>query len=309
MSPDNLNIEKTFRQALQHHETPVPANLWTTIQANIGNVRVVEYPASGSSLIAKGLAVISIAGAIAATSISEIDYYQSNLSDSQNALDVSHDKKSAQERETVIAFDKNQNDTLSQLNTNVEPNSVASAQTNETELEAEPISNTVSSEASDDPQWANETSATYVLVQSNPSEVALQQTKTAEPQNENESASSAVNQQAQSNGGAQDDNEPQRTTAYFTREIPNVFTPNGDGFNDYFFVEGSGFESFSIAVMSRLGAVVFESNSIDFRWDGKDRFGNKIPDGIYFYEIRAFGLDGLPYLEENAKGTINIITK
>lgn len=296
-----------FREALQHHETPVRADLWASIQSNIGNAGAASSAASGSSLIAKALAVMSIAGAVAATSISEVKYYNSNQAQVQDAGDVANEKTLAQEEEAAIAFDENQGDMSSQPNANVESSSFSSVQTNEIVLEDEPSYSSMSGEGLHQTQVERQIPETPASIQSIPSEIAIQPTKTAEPQRETEPASVAANHQPAVSAAAQGDNEPQKTTAYFTREIPNVFTPNGDGFNDYFFVEGSGFESFSISIMSRMGAVVYESNSIDFRWDGKDRFGNSIPDGVYFYEIRAYGMDGLPYLEENSKGTITVI--
>lgn len=77
--------------------------------------------------------------------------------------------------------------------------------------------------------------------------------------------------------------------------IPNAFTPNGDGTNDYFFPHqylSSGMTSFKISIFNRWGELVFQSNSLDGRgWDGKL---NDIPqpEGVYVYLIEGTFKDG-----------------
>lgn len=67
--------------------------------------------------------------------------------------------------------------------------------------------------------------------------------------------------------------------------VPNVFTPNGDGKNDYFTVkdlpENSCTEQFkSVEIVNRWGKVVFTSTDPKFRWSGADS-----PVGTYYYLI------------------------
>jgi flagellar hook assembly protein FlgD len=78
-------------------------------------------------------------------------------------------------------------------------------------------------------------------------------------------------------------------------------------FNEYFVVEGLDVAEFHIRIMTREGALVAESKDLNFRWNGLDRFGNPVPSGTYFYQIAAVGTDGLPYLEKNARGSIQVI--
>ena len=74
---------------------------------------------------------------------------------------------------------------------------------------------------------------------------------------------------------------------------PNIFTPNYDGVNDYFKLDYLGnselycFDSFIIQIYNRWGKLVFESNDHDFRWDGKDKNGQLLMDGTYFYMITS----------------------
>ena len=72
--------------------------------------------------------------------------------------------------------------------------------------------------------------------------------------------------------------------------IPNTFSPNGDGSNDYFIPRqllSSGLKEFSMKIMNRWGEVIFQTNSIDGRgWDGKYD-GKDQPVGVYVYLIDA----------------------
>ncbi|WP_162426184.1 gliding motility-associated C-terminal domain-containing protein [Pontibacter pudoricolor] len=65
----------------------------------------------------------------------------------------------------------------------------------------------------------------------------------------------------------------------------NIFTPNGDGLNDFFEIPDmpSDFcnaRFASIKVFNRWGKEVYYSNQDTFKWDGKD-----VNDGVYFYLI------------------------
>ncbi len=52
--------------------------------------------------------------------------------------------------------------------------------------------------------------------------------------------------------------------------IPNAFTPNGDGKNDYFIPYGAGItiESFEMRIYDRRGQVVYVSYDLNHPWDG-----------------------------------------
>ena len=75
---------------------------------------------------------------------------------------------------------------------------------------------------------------------------------------------------------------------YYTIEIPNVFTPNGDGQNDQFVVSVAGklFECIEMRVYNRWGQVLFISTGNNLTWDGRNMSGEKAPQGSYFYTIK-----------------------
>ena len=68
-------------------------------------------------------------------------------------------------------------------------------------------------------------------------------------------------------------------------DVPNVFTPNGDGVNDYvnFAINGEGIFS-NVKVYNRWGKLVFEGFNNNALWDGT--YNNKdCPEGTYYYII------------------------
>jgi len=79
--------------------------------------------------------------------------------------------------------------------------------------------------------------------------------------------------------------------------VPNVFTPNGDGINDYFQAYGTNMDDFSMYIFNRWGDLIFESTDINTPWDGKPKDSDKIvPQGVYIYKISFKDLQGRDFM-------------
>ena len=67
--------------------------------------------------------------------------------------------------------------------------------------------------------------------------------------------------------------------------VPNVFTPNNDGWNDVFDVRTSAVGPFKLEIYNRWGSVVYENSSPLISWDGTTSAGVEASSGTYYYVI------------------------
>ena len=101
---------------------------------------------------------------------------------------------------------------------------------------------------------------------------------------------------------------PFTVTAYeSTMNVPNTFTPNGDGTNDIFKVKDGhrSIVKFHGYIFNRWGKKLFEWTDINQGWDGTYA-GNDVADGVYFCHIEATGADGRKF---KIKKAINLVRK
>jgi len=71
-------------------------------------------------------------------------------------------------------------------------------------------------------------------------------------------------------------------------EIPNVFTPNSDGFNDVFEISGDELVYFELQIFDRWGKLVHETNEIYSTWDGvySEGSGSDAGENTFMYILR-----------------------
>lgn len=66
-------------------------------------------------------------------------------------------------------------------------------------------------------------------------------------------------------------------------KIPNAFTPNGDGINDTFTIEGiEAYDRVEVLIFNRWGNEVYKSERYNNDWAGLN-----LHDGVYYYMIRT----------------------
>jgi gliding motility-associated-like protein len=89
--------------------------------------------------------------------------------------------------------------------------------------------------------------------------------------------------------------------------IPNVFTPNGDGKNDEFKIEGISGQcsETEVYIYNRWGQLYFKDDASYFRWDGNDDKGVEAPEGVYFFILKTKKLN--TGQQEEVHGTITLI--
>ena len=92
-------------------------------------------------------------------------------------------------------------------------------------------------------------------------------------------------------------------------DVPNVFTPNGDGINDEFRVAYRSLATYRIVIKNRWGRTVYVGDDPSRGWDGRIG-GAQAADGTYYYVIFATGTDvdedGRP-VRYKLSGDINLL--
>jgi len=87
--------------------------------------------------------------------------------------------------------------------------------------------------------------------------------------------------------------------------VPNVFTPNNDGYNDDFEILGEYIDKFFLVILNRWGETLYQTNDINLRWDGTFH-GRQCAEGVYFWIIRyQYPTEKTP---TTIQGTVTIVT-
>ncbi len=78
----------------------------------------------------------------------------------------------------------------------------------------------------------------------------------------------------------------------FEVNLTNVFSPNGDGINDFLEFPNIGALNQKVTIINRWGNLIFESSLKNFSWDGKDFNGKEVVEGTYFFTISDINKSG-----------------
>ena len=102
------------------------------------------------------------------------------------------------------------------------------------------------------------------------------------------------------------ENSPLRVTISESKlEMPNAFSPNGDGINDIYKAK-DGYQSlteFHAYIFNRWGTKLYEWTNPADGWDGKYK-GKDVAQGVYYVLVKAKGADGKTY---NIKRDVNLL--
>ena len=86
--------------------------------------------------------------------------------------------------------------------------------------------------------------------------------------------------------------------------IPNIFTPNGDGINDGFIITNTGISKLHCTIYNRWGEIMYEWDNPEGSWNGKLKNGDTISDGTYYFTAEIIDYTGNTYSE---KGFLQVI--
>ena len=256
-------IKELFQDKLTSHEVPVRADLWTSVSSSIGGSSVV---ASSMSIATKLLIAASV------SAVALVTFYLVN----DKNLEQSPIKKENPQEQRIITVDslkidkeevkKDKKLLPTQAEQRVDCAYDFSTPENESDLNSEfqqsnkiDINKEIITEK--DPQKIEKQDPIIRNNYTSTSEIiAKPETKTKEQEK--------------------------------TVLLPNIFTPNGDGKNDFLSIKIGEVTEFSVVILNQANKVIFTSNDPNFSWDGLATNGELSPAGTYVYYISAKDLNG-----------------
>ena len=90
--------------------------------------------------------------------------------------------------------------------------------------------------------------------------------------------------------------------------IPNVFTPDGNGTNDVWYIPNSGMKEFHVEIFDRWGAMVWATTADEIRWDGHSFSGKLLSDGTYYFKLHAILKSGSVGKDYSTTGYVTLLT-
>jgi gliding motility-associated-like protein len=266
------SIKDLFQEKLSQLETPVRPELWSAVSSSIASTSTVAT-ANGMSLLAKITIGITIAASVTGTIlfISKEDAKESPKTESKEIKSTETATKSIENTSTsnVLNTEKNKvnlDKKTSKNNNSFIPNSE----------ELMPF-NTISSE-----NKLMEGPISYAEVEHK------QETNKTNTKPETQTNNTVSIQNKETNPIIE--KLPEQSKIQI--KLPNIFTPNNDGNNDFLKLELENVTEFVIVILDAKSNVVFKSEDADFKWDGTNLNGDKLPAGNYIYYVTAKDLEG-----------------
>ena len=290
------NIQELLQEKLQSHEVTPPDAVWQNVSSSLSNVAATSGAAAGTSTLLKiAAAVVGVSGLGIATYFMVQDDIPTEEKTSSIQIEEeieSQETKTSEPENKVIEIEENENRSVIETPDFDQPESIVE----EIAVEEESIA-----------LQENELELTE-----NPTEVIptnTEQVDVKEEVVENPSPSTQIEEPV-SVVSESSDEEIQETPEVENQEeifseleeevtLPNIFTPNNDGANDFFEITIGEKQDFQIVVINQMNKVVFQSNSVDFRWDGMLPSGDPAPSGNYVYFISAKTMNGKDFVKSS----------
>ena len=256
-------IKELFQEKLTSHEVPVRADLWTSVSSSIG----------GSSVAATSMSIATkllIAASVSAVAL--VTFYLVN----DKNLEQSPIKKENPQEQRIITVDS-----LKIEKEEVKKDKKLLPKQPEQRLDC----------AYDFSTPENESDLNSEFQQSNKIDINKEIITEKDPQ-KIEKQDPIIRNNYTSTSEIIAKPETKTKEQEKTVLLPNIFTPNGDGKNDFLSIKIGEVTEFSVVILNQANKVIFTSNDPNFSWDGLATNGELSPAGTYVYYISAKDLNG-----------------
>lgn len=271
----NLNdkdyIEELFSDALNQHQVPVDPAIWQGIQSKLAASAVTTSSATSMSLITKGI--------IAATAVAVVSTASFLFLNTKE--DVENKPVNKEE--------------VSNSNIEYEIESIDSQEEYITTYTVPTVTNRILEIEKNIQKDSTLTTTTYEKVNIQTAPTTYENSTTKEPieriQEIPKSASVVEKVIAPVKANPEVISSKKEAGFVSTWSKTNVFSPNNDGVNDYFFLETSDLKEFSVTILDKDNQVVYQSQDRHFKWDGTNNKGEIVDAGTYSYIVYAIDLN------------------
>ena len=256
-------IKELFQDKLTSHEVPVRADLWTSVSSSIG----------GSSVAATSMSIatkLMIAASVSAVAL--VTFY---LVNDKNLEQIPIKKENPQEQRIITI------DSLKIEKEEVKKDEKLLPKQPEQRLDCEYDFSTPD----------NESDLNSEFQQSNKIDINKEIITEKDPQ-KIEKQDPIIRNNYTSTSEIIAKPETKTKEQEKTVLLPNIFTPNGDGKNDFLSIKIGEVTEFSVVILNQANKVIFTSNDPNFSWDGLATNGELSPAGTYVYYISAKDLNG-----------------
>ncbi len=256
-------IKELFQDKLTSHEVPVRADLWTSVSSSIG----------GSSVVATSMSIAT--KLIIAASVSAVALVTFYLVNDKNIEPIPIKKENPQEQRIITI------DTLKIEKEEVKKEEKLLPKQAEQRVDCEYDFSTPEndSDLKSEFQQSNKSDINKEIITEKGSQKIDQQNPII--RNNYTSTSEIVAKP-----------EIKTKEKESTVLLPNIFTPNSDGKNDFLSIKIGEVTEFSVVILNQANKVIFTSNDPNFSWDGLATNGELSPAGTYVYYISAKDLNG-----------------
>jgi gliding motility-associated-like protein len=269
---DKDYIKELFSEKLSNHEVPVRSDIWSGIQSQIGNTASTTVVVKGISSSLKWMVGVASSVVVIGTAI----WISSNRTgDKPEKVQITQNapnkiEPAEKSKATIVSISSQKENVNTSPNQSIVDQVVASS-INEVE-------ESISHQKQIDHLGNSENSVSQPKGEINSSPIITESNSAA---GTSANTLSAVN--------------PQEVKLFEDgkiEEFVNVFTPNGDGMNDVFFLSSDNLVDFTIRIFNEKNQLVFQSTDKNFKWYGLDGVGNMVEPGNYAYIIFATDLNG-----------------